>query len=249
MKKILLLVLGAVTMLSSSIGLRAQSFSVPNDTVIVPAFATTATPHDDIKNLTGSNVIVRWQVTACNFPADWLTATAFGICDNQLCRNNASNVLWNSGTSSGTAYNSTYYGNSTHDSVGLFDLTLDLSAATSIGTHYVTINLQEFGGSTTRNITFIVSKIPTAVPTVSSAVSDVVLYPNPAREELNVVYDANADIKNIAVYNIIGKAMQVYRVSGPSANLNLEAMPAGIYFVQLVNSKGNVVVTKKFTKQ
>ncbi len=243
---------GAFTIFSANSRVGAQSFSVqsaPSDTVIVPPFATTATPHNDIKNLTGSNLVIRWHVIATDFPADWLTSVAFGICDNQLCRNNSSDALWNAGTSSGPAYNSTYYSNSTHDSVGLFDLTLDFSSATSSGTHYVTINLQEFGGSTSKNITFIINKIPTAIPTVSSSVSDVVLYPNPARSELNVVYDASADIKNIAVYNIIGKAMAIYKVSGPSANLNLEQMPAGIYFVQLVNSKGNVVVTKKFTKQ
>ena len=41
----------------------------------------------------------------------------------------------------------------------------------------------------------------------------------------------------------------VYKVNGNSANMSLENMPGGIYFVRLVNSAGNIVATKKFTKQ
>jgi hypothetical protein len=75
------------------------------------------------------------------------------------------------------------------------------------------------------------------------------LYPNPANSEVNVVYDEAADIKSIGIYNIIGKLMTVYKVSGKSANLNIENIPAGIYFVRLLNGQGQVVVTRKFTKQ
>jgi hypothetical protein len=76
------------------------------------------------------------------------------------------------------------------------------------------------------------------------------LYPNPAHNEVNLVYNTTADIKNIAVYNIIGKVIAVYKVTeNNSANLNLENLPSGIYFARLINSQGNVVVTRKFTKQ
>ena len=78
---------------------------------------------------------------------------------------------------------------------------------------------------------------------------DFVLYPNPAYNELNVVYDASLDVKNIAVYNIIGKVMSVYKVSGTSANLNIENIPSGIYFLRLYNSTGSVILTRKFTRQ
>jgi len=79
--------------------------------------------------------------------------------------------------------------------------------------------------------------------------AEVLLCPNPANDELNLVYDANADVKNIAAYNMMGTVMAIYKVDGPSANLNLEAMPSGIYFVRLSNSYGQEVPTKKFTKQ
>ena len=101
----------------------------------------------------------------------------------------------------------------------------------------------------TKNITFVVNRLPVSVPVVSTSESDVVMYPNPATSELNIVYNANLDVKNIAVYNIIGKVMTIYRVTGSSANLNLENIPSGIYFVRLLNAHGETVVTKKFSKQ
>jgi hypothetical protein len=74
-------------------------------------------------------------------------------------------------------------------------------------------------------------------------------YPNPAQNEVNVAYDANADIQNIALYSIIGKVLRVYKVTGNSANLDLENIPSGFYFVRLMNSHGDAVATRKFTKQ
>jgi Secretion system C-terminal sorting domain len=249
MKKILLTFLSFLSLLSTQV-VKSQTFTVPHDTVIVPAFSTFATPHDDITNITSSNITMKWHVVASDWPADWLAGAAFGICDNVLCRNNFSNVLWNAGTSTGTTYTSTYGAKPTHDSTGAFDLTLDFTGTTTGGTHYLTINLSDFGSGYSKNITFLVTRTPVSVPSVSNTtVNDIVLYPNPAVNELNVVYNENADIKNIAIYNIIGKVMSIYKVNGASANLSLENIPSGIYFVRLLNSHGDPVVTRKFTKQ
>lgn len=102
--------------------------------------------------------------------------------------------------------------------------------------------------------TFIQTYIVTRTPTTSVANvkpnSEVSLYPNPASNSVNLVYDASADIRNIAVYNIIGKQVSLFRpTDNSSANLNIESIPAGIYFVRLINSRGDVVTTRKFTKQ
>jgi hypothetical protein len=79
---------------------------------------------------------------------------------------------------------------------------------------------------------------------------ETLLYPNPAVQEINIVYSAQANIKSIAIYNIIGRILTVYKVSdNNSANLQLENIPSGVYFVRLFNSSGEAVVTKKFTKQ
>lgn len=230
---------------------RAQTFTVAHDTVYVPAFTTApaATPRNDIKNITTGNLTIKWHVVATDFPADWLTAAAFSICDNERCRTNLSNALWNTTTSTGQVYSPVYHANASRDSVGNLTLATDLTNTTSIGCHWVTINLADAGTGYSKNVTFVLCKVPAAVQATTSQADDVVIYPNPANEELNVVFDDNTDVKTIAIYSIIGKIMNVYKVVGTSANLNLENIPAGVYYVRLINASGEVVVTRKFTKQ
>ncbi len=241
MKKILLVFMFSLGFASSAI-ITAQTFTVAHDTVttFVGGYANI---HNNITNPSSSALPISWKVKATNFPADWLTPSAIGVCDACTCISNAGNLLWNSTTSTGSTYSCTYGASATND----FHLQLDLTSATSGGSHWLTVTLIETGAPP-KDITFVINKVPVALPTVSNN-SDMVIYPNPARDELNVVFDANADVANIAVYNIIGKVMTMYRVSGASANLNIENIPSGIYFVRLINSKGSIVHTKKFTKQ
>ena len=143
-----------------------------------------------------------------------------------------------------------YYANGAHDSTEAFGFFPNLTAAVS-GTHWMNVTLTDFtsgSGGYSKTITFVINHTALAVPNVNKA-TEVNMYPNPAHDELNVVYDPSADVKTIAVYNIIGKVMSVYKVNGNSANLNTENMPSGIYFVRLMNSHGEAVVTRRFTKQ
>ena len=208
MKKILLGLLSIFCLFSPAL-IQAQSFTAaadPGDTVW--ATINSGGPvNDNITNRTGSNLTLNWHVTATTFPNDWLTSGALGICDNVLCRPNSGGSLWNTSTSSGNIITSTYYANATHDSTGSFNLSLDFTSATSIGSHSITINIADAGSLTTKNLTFVINRPPLGVTNVNNPANNIILYPNPAKDELNVVYDANADIKNIAVYNIIGKVM------------------------------------------
>ena len=249
MKNILTLFSGFFLLLLGSYSLSAQVFTVAADTVHVPAFTGIVTPHDDVKNTTANDLTIKWHVDSTDFPADWLAGSAFGICDCNICRINVGGAVWNPSTNSGSTYSAIYGANAAHDSVGTFDLSLDYRFVTTNGTHWITITLWDNASGYSKTITYIVNRVANAVPTVANSSSEVNLYPNPATSELNLVYDAGADVKNIVVYNIIGKVMTVYKVTGNSANLNLENLSSGIYFVRLMNSHGAMVATKKFTKQ
>lgn len=234
----------------------AQPFTVEGDTILVPNVAGgTVYPHDNITNKTANTLTISWYVADCNFPDDWLNHSALGICDNTTCYTNLGNatsgVLWSSSTHSGNTFTCrTYYANAAHDTTENFDLQLNLANATTGGvTRYIKVYLQDSASGYNKIITFLVTRVPVAVPQVVASVSDVILYPNPARDEVNVVFDASADVKSVAVYSIIGKMMTVYKVAGNSANLSIGDMPAGVYFLRLMNSEGNIVSTKKFTKQ
>lgn len=249
-----LLVLLVSCGLFSSVTVKAQPFvmAVSADTIYATANSSGQVPGatDFITNTTSSGLTLKWRVTGTNFPADWLTQDAFGICDNGICRYNMGDtLLWNYTTGVGGPLNTT--ASYIPDSAMTFELSLYLSGA-STGTHWVSVLITDpaITPAYSKVIYFVITNgAATAVNPVNRNTEDVLLYPNPARDELNIVYDASADVKNIAVYNIIGKVMAVYKVNGPSANLNLESMPSGIYFVRLANSFGQVVATKKFTKQ
>jgi hypothetical protein len=79
--------------------------------------------------------------------------------------------------------------------------------------------------------------------------NDVILYPNPASNYLNVIFNPDAGIKNIAIYNLIGRVVSVFRVSGNSAKLDIDNTPSGIYFVRLMTDQGEIIATRKFTRQ
>lgn len=217
----------------------AQTFTAAHDTVhfaYVPGSGTINFP-DDITP--SANTTITWNVTATNFPSDWQAGT--GICDNHLCY--SSSLLW--GTT-GSLRNET---SNTYDSgvAGDYHMQLTLSAGATTGCYYYTVKL-ETPGLYQQSLTFDGCVYPTSVPTVKQA-DEVILYPNPAQNEVNVVFDANSDIKTIAIYNLIGRPVSVFKVTGDSANMNIESLSSGIYFVRLINSHGDVVQTRKFTKQ
>jgi hypothetical protein len=240
MKKVFTFLVGVLLLNVAAVRLGAQSFTVQADTVNFAAPPGLNNVEDTIIP-TSSSVTLQWKViNPTSIPSDWIPL--LGICDNVNCYTMTG--LWPAGTvKTSAAY--PLVGN--HD----FHLQEDLDAATTLGCYLVKVRLNNLAipGDTAIENYFVCKTSPTASAVVFRSSSDVVLYPNPATNEVNVVYDAGADVKNIAIYSIIGKMSAIYKVNGNSANLNLENIPAGIYFVRLVNSQGNVVATKKFSKQ
>ena len=245
MKRFLLFIVCAVSLFSSA-NVKAQTFSTaadPADTVWATVGGS-LNVFNYVTNLTGSTISMMWNVTATSFPADWLAEEVFGICDATACKQNLGGQLWNGTT--GTSFPCTY-----PIGVGDFHLSLNLLHVTTAGTFWVTVKLKDnsFGG-TTKLVTFVITRPPLAVANINNTENDITLYPNPAADEINVLYSPNADVRTIAVYNVIGKMMAVYKVTdNSSANLSLENMPSGIYFIRLLNAHGDLVVTRKFTKR
>jgi hypothetical protein len=230
MKKIFTIISAVLFLGLGKVG--AQSFHMADDTVTVLTTGGSITVVDTVISTVAQTI--QWKIVATNFPTSLQGLTQF--CDQCTCN------YWSavSGTNTCGSYPA---------GAGDFHMVTDLSSMPT-GCYYVKVKFNTTGIPVEADSAVLkVCKAPVGIATVKNQ-DDVMLYPNPATNELNVVYNASADIKNIAVYNIIGKAMAVYKVTdNNSANLNLESIPAGIYFVRLLNSHGEVVVTKKFTKQ
>jgi hypothetical protein len=234
MKKLFTLITVFCALAASNISF-AQSFTVHHDTVIVSGITISA--ENNITNPGSANDTLQWKIASTNFPADWMAT--LGLCDNVTCYGSAD--LWP------TTIKESIYPSGTGD----FHLTADLTSVATVGPYVLRVRLNnKYSTNDTAWQTYIITKGPVAVsPTVKNN-AEVSIYPNPATNALNVVFDASMDVKNIAIYSIIGRQLNMFRVSGNnSANLNLENIPAGVYFVRLMNSRGDVVTTRKFTKQ
>lgn len=223
----------------------AQSFTMEKDTVAITVYGTsTQYLYDSVAPATGS-ISLKWNVVSSNFPAEWLTmSSGNGICDNVLCYNVSS--LWPSGAVRTSGSYTAVTGNH------LFDMQFNPTSAatTTPGTYYMRVKLVNQAAMDSAYVVFAVTvPTPSSVGNTASRGEELQMYPNPASSELNFVYEGGSEIKTAAIYNIIGKTMAVYRVNGNSANMSLENMPAGIYILRLANAQGQLVATRKFTKQ
>lgn len=218
---------------------QAQSFTFQAGDTVYVTTGGSYTSHNNIINNGSTPLKIQWKVISNTYPTDW--NPTLGICDNMLCYSGTDIAV-------GVQQESLDYPVGT--TPGDFHITGDLTGTTSAGPGVVRIRVNNKNITTdTAILTFIVNK-PTAsiLPAVKS-VDAVQLYPNPATSSVNVVYDAAADVKTIAIYNIIGKQMSIYRAGGNSANMSVENMPTGVYFVRLINGRGDIVANRKFTKQ
>lgn len=235
MKKFVLALLSVVGVASAA---TAQDFTMQKDTVKTYAPNSGFELYNYISNKTSGNLKVDWRVISHTLPAGTQWVTSFGLCDNVTCYSNSVLTGVNTQTTDDIAANGTcpfklQYGDLTN---------------VSGGPYYITAELRTL--NTTDTVVFQLNKFATNVSSVSSAKGDnIVVYPNPARDEINVVFDRSMDVKNITVYNLIGKAVTVYRVSGNSAKLDIQNIPSGIYFLRMLDAQGHVLATRKFTHQ
>ena len=86
---------------------------------------------------------------------------------------------------------------------------------------------------------------PASVSSVSN-LDKVELYPNPATNELTI--KTSKDLySSCTVTNSMGQVMMQQQINSTETKLNVKALPAGMYFVNMVGDKGNEV--RKFVKR
>jgi hypothetical protein len=70
-------------------------------------------------------------------------------------------------------------------------------------------------------------------------------YPNPAKDELMVKYFSKESFQ-IEIYNILGSKVKTFNLNGGQANVNIEELANGIYFIRFKDDER--VISKTFTK-
>lgn len=218
----------------------AQSFNIQEDTVKALMQDYLIDLPASLRNLTNDTIRISWKVIDHNIPTDWADSGQFGLCDNVLC-------YYKTILSGSTQVTDTITANGTMSMKA--QINGESPGITSTGTYYFTV--EAVNGSTTDTIVYTISNWTTSVANVSNNQNVVTLYPNPARDILNVQYDKNAGIRNISIHNLVGKQVASFRVngSGNSVKLDINNIPSGVYFLRLKDNTGRVTATRRFTHQ
>ena len=220
-----------------------------NDSSVVTGANGEVKVYNRIRSNSG-NVKIKWSVT--NYSQGTAMGTLAngwtfgGVCDNFECRD-ATDVLNGKSYVTGDYTATSGFTNAANDFHAVFNA--DNAQANTFA--YVRVSVADNAVTSTpaRTFTLLASKSTAGVTTVTRYDDNIVVYPNPATSAVNVIFDKNSKIRTIAVYNLIGQATDMYRVSGNSANLQLSDAPAGVYFLRMLDDRGNIVATRRFNRQ
>ena len=89
--------------------------------------------------------------------------------------------------------------------------------------------------------------IPTILQEVSEMPSSIECYPNPVTDILTVDFNGTEGVTGVAVFNALGQMVLQTSANGEKAYLNVKSLPAGSYFVSVLNGK-DVIAVKKVVK-
>lgn len=219
----------------------AQTFTINKDTSngYWASGAGDVEMHITPKNTSASNIQIDWRISYLNKGTNW---TFVSLCDKVLCYG---------ASTAGLADGSKTF---TDDVLapgadGDFKVAFNGDAAANGTKSMLTIEMKS--GGTTNLGTFVAYKTAAGITNSFIQDNDIAVFPNPAQNYIDVVYNASSDVKTIAIYNLIGKVVSVYKVTNKNSarcEFNSE-MPSGIYVLRIADSKGNVIATRKITRQ
>ncbi len=127
------------------------------------------------------------------------------------------------------------YGN--HSATGNVDF--DPNAGVyNLNGNYATIFLAKYGAT-----------IPTGQAEIINADSKLLLFPNPASNEINIICDNTINDSEIIITNVLGQHIISFPISNDNTNYNIEHLKSGIYFVSLINKQSNLISRIKFVKE
>ena len=77
--------------------------------------------------------------------------------------------------------------------------------------------------------------------------NNVTLYPNPAKEFVDVRIDGDLNVTGMEVYDVYGKLINTINVIDNTTHINVSGLANGMYFVRVTTEQG--MVTKRFVKK
>ena len=77
--------------------------------------------------------------------------------------------------------------------------------------------------------------------------NSVSLYPNPAKEYVDIRVDGDLNVKTMEVFDVYGKLINTVIVTENPTRINVSGLANGMYFVRVTTEEG--MVTKTFVKK
>ncbi len=73
------------------------------------------------------------------------------------------------------------------------------------------------------------------------------IFPNPAVDFIQLA-DPSQRVKSILVYNLLGRQMMRFD-SLDGSKYNISSLPNGIYLIQMIDARGNILATQRLHKR
>lgn len=94
--------------------------------------------------------------------------------------------------------------------------------------------------------TLIIHTITTAINTGQETLNNIKVYPNPTKDVLNIAVSNTATTYSITINNSLGQSVYSSQLNTALLQVNLNTLgPKGLYVIQILDNKNNVVETKK----
>jgi len=77
--------------------------------------------------------------------------------------------------------------------------------------------------------------------------NSITLYPNPAREYVDIRVEGEVNVTSMEVYDVYGKLVNTVNVIENPTRINVSGLANGMYFVRVTTEAG--MVTKTFVKR
>lgn len=177
-----------------------------------------------VKNTGATEVEYVWVKEKIGFPGNWNAA----ICDKNICYD----------TPVDTAHFTLAAGDS-----GNLDVHTYPQQTSGIGRVKVTV--YAVGDEANAKVdTFTFSAWALSAKKVQR--NDIEVYPNPATTKLTINLETSKPV-TMEVYNVLGQLKMTHVHNGKTSTLDVESLPAGMYFIRYTTDGGQVV-SKQFKK-
>jgi len=107
-------------------------------------------------------------------------------------------------------------------------------------------NIQVNGTLSELNI-FIAKLNKYTLSTLENNYTTLILFPNPAQDQISINNTSNSDITQVEIYNLLGVKVDEITINSQEAVIDVSTLTTGTYFLRIYADSG--VVTKKIIKQ